>query len=50
MAYRSGMEPMFAKTLGMLDAIPPGTFVPDSQACSDPAELEALGRVLNRLA
>ena len=40
---------MLAKTLAMLAGIKPGTYLPDDVECYDPAELEALGRVLKRL-
>jgi len=40
---------MIDTTLAMIDAVPPGTFVPDDQPCYDPAEIEALADALNRL-
>ncbi len=40
---------MIDRTLAMLDAVPPGAFVPDDQLCYDPAEIEALGHALSRL-
>jgi len=40
---------MIDNTLAMIDAIPPGTFVSDDQPCYDPAEIDALAHVLNRL-
>jgi Methyltransferase domain len=40
---------MLEKTLAMLAEVRPGTYLPDDAECYDPAELEAFGRVLNRL-
>ena len=40
---------MLEKTLAMLAEVRPGTYLPDDIECYDPAELDAFGRVLNRL-
>jgi hypothetical protein len=40
---------MLEKTLAMLNGIKPGTYLPDDVKCYDPAEIDALGRVLQRL-
>jgi len=40
---------MLEKTLAMLSDVRPGTFLPDDVECYDPAELDALGRLLHRL-
>lgn len=40
---------MLDKTLALLANITPGTYVPDDTVCFDRAELDQLGRLLNRL-
>ena len=40
---------MLEKTLAMLAAVTPGTYLPDDVECYDPAELDAFGRMLGRL-
>lgn len=40
---------MLEKTLALLSGIKPGTYLPDDVTCHDPAELDALGAVLERL-
>jgi hypothetical protein len=40
---------MLDKTLALLTDVPPGTYLPDDVVCYDPAELDELGRVLDRL-
>jgi Methyltransferase domain len=40
---------MLEKTLAMLAHVQPGTYLPDDVECHDPAELEALGLLLQRL-
>lgn len=40
---------MLEKTLAMLADVPPGTYLPDDVASYDPAELDDLGRLLDRL-
>ena len=40
---------MLEKTLAMLADVKPGTYLPDDVECYDAAELDALGRVLDRL-
>ena len=40
---------MLEKTLAMLSGTRPGTYVPDDVECFDPAELEELGQLLQRL-
>lgn len=40
---------MLKKTLALLADVKPGTYLPDDVECYDPAEIEALGRVLDRL-
>jgi len=40
---------MLEKTLAMLADVRPGTYLPDDVQCCDPAELDALGRLLQRL-
>jgi hypothetical protein len=37
------------KTLAMLADVKPGTYLPDDVACYDPVEIDALGRMLERL-
>jgi hypothetical protein len=43
------MFAMLDKTLALLTDVPPGTYLPDDVVCYDPAELDELGRVLDRL-
>lgn len=40
---------MLKKTLAKVDAIKPGTYVPPTTLCYDPAEITELGTALNRL-
>ncbi len=40
---------MLEKTLAMLRGVKPGTYLPDDVECYDPAEINALGRLLRRL-
>lgn len=40
---------MIDKTLALLSKIQPGIYVLDDTVCHDPAEIEALGRILKRL-
>jgi hypothetical protein len=40
---------MLEKTLAMLNGIKPGTYLPDDTKCFDPAEIDVLGRLLQRL-
>src|SRR5271165_6411155 len=40
---------MLEKTLAMLADVEAGTYLPDDVECCDPAEIEALGRLLDRL-
>ena len=40
---------MLEKTLAMLTNVKPGTYLPDDVECYDPGELDALGRLLDRL-
>jgi len=40
---------MLEKTLGLLADVKPGTYLPDDVECYDPAEIDELGRVLDRL-
>lgn len=40
---------MLKKTLNLLADVKPGTYLPDDVECYDPEEIDALGRVLDRL-
>jgi hypothetical protein len=46
---REGSPPMLNKTLAMLADVKPGTYLPDEVVCHDAAEIDALGRALERL-
>jgi hypothetical protein len=40
---------MLKKTLALLADVKPGTYLPEDVECSDPEEIDALGRLLDRL-